>query len=205
MSSTPNVANALQGSAPPATSSQEAVQRLRRLVDDSAGRWKRWMILEALSLCVGLPLAYLWLVFALDNFVHLPVWGRLFANVVFLVATVCLIASLVRRRSRLRITEDQAALSMEGRTAGGLQNRLINALQISRDVGAANADFGHAVIDENYNTLRQMSVQQAGQLRPAMLRVVFACAMVLVGIAFWTFQREHFRNAATRIMLPLAD
>src|SRR5689334_21977312 len=113
MSAIPTASAALVPAATPAPASAEAVQRLRRLVDHSAGRWKRWMVLEAVALCVGLPLAYLWLVFALDNLVHLPVWGRLLANVIFLAAVAYLVMSLVRRRNRLRITQDQAALSME--------------------------------------------------------------------------------------------
>src|SRR5687768_14605514 len=100
----------------PAASTVEAVRRLRRLVDQSADRWKRWMILEAVALLVGVPLAYLWLVFLLDNLVHLPVWCRVLANAIFVIATLSLLVSLVRRWRRLNLSEDQVALAMERQT-----------------------------------------------------------------------------------------
>src|SRR5436190_23777871 len=97
-------------SRPPSASTVDALRKLRRLVDDSAGRWKRWLILEALALAVGVPLAYLWLVFLLDNLVHLPVWSRVVANLIFVGVALYLTISLVRRWRLLRFTEDQVAL-----------------------------------------------------------------------------------------------
>src|SRR5688572_5906063 len=159
-------------------STADAIRRLRHMVSESAGRWKRWMILEAVSLAVGVPLAYLWLVFALDNWLHLSVWSRLLANVIFIGVAVWLVVSLFRRWRKLRFTEDQVALAMERQT-GGVQNRLINAIQISRDDRHEHNEFGQAVIEENYQTLQRIAIHQAGQVRPAALRVAFAAAMIL--------------------------
>src|SRR5689334_6496281 len=92
------------GSAPASTSSastaqvtRERVEQMRTIVRRSASRWKRLLLLEALALAVAAPLAYLWLVFLLDNLVHLPMWGRVLANLVFLAGFGWLVASLVRR------------------------------------------------------------------------------------------------------------
>lgn len=208
------------GAAPPSTA--EAVARLRRLVDDSAGRWRRWTIAEAFGLAVGVPLAYLWLVFLLDNLLHLPAWARVLANLVFLTTTAALVLALVRRWRRLRFTEDQVALAMERHTPGGVQNRLINALQISRETqrsanpnpnGNGSGDrsaahpspFGEALVEENYRTLQRAALRPAGESRPALLRVTFAALMVVAGVLFWALQRDRFTNAAARIMLPLAS
>ncbi len=189
----------------PAPSTVEAVRKLRALVDRSAGRWKRWLILESLGVAIGVPLGFLWLVFLLDNLVHLPVWGRLIANAAFLILAIYLVGSLIKRWRRLRLSEDQVAIAMERKTPGGVQNRLINAIQLSRETREENLDFGYAVIEENYKTLQRVALHQAGQIRPAMLRAGFACLAVAAGVIFFAMQRAHFTNAAARIMLPLAD
>ena len=58
----------------------------------------------------------------------------------------CFLARLVRRLRALRLGEDEVALAIERRAPGGLQNRLINTLQLSRDVGGAGASLIEAVV-----------------------------------------------------------
>src|SRR5262249_50690724 len=156
------------------------------------------VILEALGLAIAAPLAYLWLVFLLDNLLYLPVWGRLIAVVGFLLALGWPAASLVRRWRQIHLTEDQVALAMEQRTRGGVQNRLINAIQIAREPHPGHDEFSQAVIEENCQRLRELHLEQASQVRPAMIRIATAAAVIAVGVCFWMFQRDHFTNAATR-------
>ncbi len=188
----------------PATS-RELVEQLRQMVRASGRRWKRLIILETLGLAVAAPLAYLWLIFLLDNLVHLPVWGRLLASLVFCAGVAWLGVRLVGRWRQLHLTEDQVALAMERHTPGGVQNRLINAVQIARDGGAAHRDLNDAVIQENYERLRQIHLEQAARMKPALARLVLAGVLVGIGLAFWLLQPGRFANAASRFLLPFAD
>src|SRR5262249_46477976 len=93
------------------------------------------------------------------------------------------------------------ALAIERQTPGGVQNRLINAVQLGRAEGDGLAS---ALVRENYDTLRQTSLPACATSRPALLRVGLAGAVVLVGVAFWVLWPEHFANAASRILMPLS-
>ena len=79
------------------------------------------------------------------------------------------------------------------------------AFQIARDPGLGDADYRRAVIDENYQRLQGLTLQQAAQSRPALIRIGAACLVIVVGVLFWSLRPENFRNAVARIMLPLAD
>lgn len=190
----------INGSQTPATT--QMVERIRAMVSRSASRWKRLIILEALAIVIAAPLTYLWLVFILDNLIHLPVWGRVLASLGFFAAVAWLIVGLVRRWRQLQFTEDQVALAMERQT-GGIQNRLINAIQISRE-SHPESEFDEAVVQENYENLQKIELHQAAQVKPAMIRLAAACLVILFGVGFWVAYGENFRNAATRIMLPFA-
>jgi hypothetical protein len=185
-----------------------AARRLRGIVADRGRRWKRWMLVESVALAVGLPLAYLWLVFLLDNLFHLPVWCRLLASAGFVAAGAWLVVAMVRRRMRLRLSEDEVALEIERRTPGGVQNRLINAIQISRESGDASGsgggEFIRALMEENDESLSRVELRRAGELRSTVLTIALAGAAVLAGAVFWATQPERFTNAARRIMMPLA-
>jgi hypothetical protein len=180
------------------------VRELRRLVNRGGRRWRRLIILEAVSLAVAVPLAYLWLVFWLDNWLHLPVWGRLLASLVFFAVAGSLAVRLWRSWRRSRFTQDQVALAIERRTPGGLDNRLINALQLSRDTGPTVAPVSSALVAENYQVLKQVRLRQSAEAGPALMRVGAALAVVAIGLGFWGLGQEHFANAATRIFLPFA-
>src|SRR5262245_14567385 len=64
--------------------SEAMVERIRAMVRSDAAQWKRLILLEAAGLAVAVPLAYLWLVFLLDQQLHLPTWGRWLASLGFL-------------------------------------------------------------------------------------------------------------------------
>ncbi len=179
------------------------VGQLREQVRHNSRRWKALLILEMVGVAVSAPLAYLWLIFFIDNTIHLPLLGRVLANLGFLACAAWVAVRLVRRWRSLKFTEDQVALAIEKRTRGGVQNRLINAVQIARL--AHDQDLSEAVVRENYERLQQVHLEHAGQVKPAIIRLGVAAALILVGLGFWLFLPEQFSNAAARILLPLAD
>ncbi|MCX5659500.1 MAG: hypothetical protein NTW19_07225 [Planctomycetota bacterium] len=184
---------------------QELVERIRKIVVANTRRWRGLLFLEALGLAVALPLTYLWMAFLLDNLLHLSRVGRVVASAGFFVGAAVLVWSLAARWRRMTLTEDQVALAIEKRTPGGVQNRLINALQLSRDPRVDDTDYRQAVVQENYQRLQQIHLEQAAEMRPAAIRVGLAGFVVLVGIGFWGFYNAYFTNAAKRILMPLAD
>jgi hypothetical protein len=184
---------------------QELVDNLHRLVERNGARWHKLMLLEAAGLILSAPLAYLLLFFLLDNLFHLPAWGRVLANLGFLAGLAWLVVDIVRRWRRVRLTEDRVALAMERRTPGGVQNRLINAVQIARDARCADAAYRQALVEENYARLQQIGLQQAARFKPALIRLGVAGGLILMGLCFWLFQPAHFANAAARFLLPFAD
>src|SRR5262245_21805488 len=142
--------------APDVQRSETMIEQLRQLVGRNTARWKRLLLLEAVGLAVAVPLGYLWAIFLLDNLLHLPAWGRLLAVAGLIAAVVLPGIRLVRRLRFLTLTEDEVALAIERQTAGGVQNRLINALQLSR--GGSAERFTDAVVRENYDTLRRVDL-----------------------------------------------
>ena len=74
----------------------ELTAGLRQLVRQNGRRWKLVLAVEAVSLAVAAPLAYLWLVFFLDNMLHLPAPGRLLAAAGFVGGLVWAVRLLVR-------------------------------------------------------------------------------------------------------------
>jgi hypothetical protein len=180
----------------------EAMTHLRHMVARNAGQLRGIVVLEATALAVSVPLAYLWLVLFLDTRVHLSLAGRVLACLGLIAGIAFVARHVVQRWRSLRITEDEVALAIERRTPGGVQNRLINAVQLAR---GGSSDMSDAVVAENCAVLHRVHLEQAAQLRPALLRVGGAALLVALGAGFWLWQPEHFTNAVARIFLPLAD
>ena len=74
-----------------AVSAKDKVESLRRLVLQGRRRWRGVILLQAAGLAVAGPLAYLWLVFLIDNVVHLDRAGRLVASTVFFLGLAGLV------------------------------------------------------------------------------------------------------------------
>jgi HPt (histidine-containing phosphotransfer) domain-containing protein len=186
-----------------AAPSNKMIENLRALIAKNTRRWKMLIVLEALALIIAVPLAFLWIAFATDNYFHLPMWGRILVLLAFVGVSGYLIWSLIKRWKQLNFTEDQVALAMEKRS-GGLENRLINSIQLARE-GARAAGFSQTVVEENFNRLQKIEVQQAAQMKPAVIRVAVAGGIVLVGVGFYLAQPQYFSNAFQRIMMPLKN
>lgn len=180
------------------------VDELRRVIGRGNRRWKCLVLLEALGLAIAAPLIYLWLMFALDSVFHLSVPARWIAGILFFAALVWQAHRLARSWRQARFTDDQVALAMERNTPGGLENRLINSVQLALAGGQTDPELRAAVVRENHERLRQAHVEQAARIYPAMVRIGLAVLAVAAGIAFRLVQPERFSTAATRILLPFA-
>jgi hypothetical protein len=189
----------------PAAATEELIGGLRQLVAENSRRWKLVIALEALGLGISAPLAYLWLVFYLDNWLHLPVWGRVLASVGFLAGLAWAVRLLLQRWRALRLTEDQVALAIERHTPGAVHNRLINAVQFARATNGDRHVLTDAVVEENCTRLRQMHLEAAARLRPALLGVAGVGLLVGIGLVYALLQPAQLGNAAARIFFPLAD
>lgn len=185
------------------------LRQVRSLVQGNMRRWRLLSLLEGAGAAVSLLLAYLLFVVWLDDALHLSRIGRIAAAAGLSVGLLALAVGLIRRRRRLRMSEDHVALAIERRTAGGMQNRLINALQLARaaDAGgdAAAIDISRAVIEENVAGMQQMRVEQAAALRPALMRVGIAVGLIALAALLYWREPERFTNSAERIFLPLVD
>ena len=181
-----------------------AIGELRDLVRRGNRRWRRLVLLEALGLAVAAPLAYLWFVLLADSLLHLPTAGRLLAGLLFLSAVGWQAVRLRAAWRRAHFTDDEVALAMERGTAGGIQNRLINAIQLARRADGNDAGLSRAAVLENVERLRRIRLEQAARARPALVRIGLAAVFILAGLVFRLVQPERFGNAATRIFMPFA-
>jgi hypothetical protein len=181
------------------------LRQVRSLVRGNMRRWKLLTLLEGAGAALSLLLAYLLFVVWLDDAFPLTRAGRIAAAAGLSVGLLAIGVGLIRRRRRLRMSEDQVALAIERRTSGGMQNRLINALQLARTTDAATVELSRAVLEENVAGMQRMRVEQAAALRPALVRMAVAGALVALGALLYWRAPERFTNSAERIFLPLVD
>lgn len=181
------------------------LRQVRSLVAGNMRRWKLLTLLEGVGFAVSVVLAYLLVAVWLDDTLHLSRAGRAVAGAGLLIGLGTIFVGLIRRRRRLRMSEDQVALAIERRTHGGLQNRLINALQLARTTDAGALEISRAVIEENVAGMQRLKLEQAAALKPALLRVVVAALLVAVGAGFYYREPERFTNSAQRIFMPFVD
>ena len=199
----------LANTADPAVGSSEslieALEELRSVVERGRRRLTILVLVESLGITLAAVLAYLWLVFLVDNIVHLSMPGRLAANVLFCAGVGALSVRQYRKWRRAKLTEDGVALAIERRTAGGVENRLINAIQLARDSAENGSEMSQAVVEENYRSLKRVQLEQAAASTPAIVGACIAAVVVVVGLGFWLTARDRFVNAASRFFLPLAN
>ncbi len=177
---------------------EHLVSTLRGQLRANRRRWLVLLALEALGLAVAAPLACFWLMMLLDQMFRLPILGRALAALAFFGVLVWGVRFVARRWRQMSLTEDQVALAIERRTPG-VQNRLINAVQIAR----GSHELSRDVIEENVHALERIQLEQAAQLKPALLRGGLAVLMILVGLVWWLALPESFSKAAGRILNPL--
>ncbi|NQU11509.1 hypothetical protein HQ590_12005, partial [bacterium] len=188
----------------PAPAAAEALEAVQRMVRKNIRRWRRLVLLQSVGLVVAIPLAYFWLALVLDSRVHLSRAGRLALALGFIAVVVGLLWSQRRRWQQLRLSEDEVALAIESRTPGGIQNRLINAVQLARENGTTG-EVGAVVIRRNYEELRQMPLPAAARSGAAWGCVGLALLAVVTGGVLQQLAPEGFGNSTRRLLLPLAE
>lgn len=184
--------------------SATARDQITALVEHNRAFWKRLIVIEGLGLTMAAVLAYFLLALLLDNALLLPVFGRLVAVCGLLLCIAALGIRLVRRWHRLQLSEDEIALAIERGSPEGIQNRLINALQIGRDAGAEDNAFHELIVKDNWQQLQSIKLAHARAMRPAIIRVAAAALMLLAGLAFWSLRPDGFTTSAKRILMPFA-
>jgi hypothetical protein len=186
---------------PTSPASTELLRELEQLVHRNTRRWKLLILLEMLAVLVAAPLGYLWVVFSLDILVHLPRWGRVATSACFFAVLALLGRWIWQRWQAVRLTEEQVALAIERQTPG-TRNQIINSLQIGR---AGSGEHGTAVLRENHASLQRIQLHQAAKMRPALVRLGVAAAVLGIGVWFYVFKQAHFTNAAARLFQPFAQ
>jgi len=178
--------------------------QIAALVEYNRALWKRLIVVEGLGLTLAAVVGYFLLALLLDNALLLPVFGRLVAVCGLVLCMVALGVRLVRRWRRRQLSEDEIALAIERGSPEGIQNRLINALQIGRDNGAEDNAFHELVVKDNWQQLQSTKLAHARAMRPAIIRVAAAAMMILAGILFWALRPDGFTSSAKRILMPFA-
>jgi len=173
---------------------------LRSLVLDQARRWRRLQLARAAGLAVAGPLAILALAALLDNMLHLPTFIRVVAAFGIVGIAGFLGYSFIQRWRFARLPEEAAAIAMEQATPGGVQNRVINSIQLS----SGESDLVAAVVRENCVALKQTKLENAEPARRAFLPAFLALALLLGGGLIAAVAPDRFANAAGRILRPLA-
>ena len=194
--------HSLEGQAPFV---RQMVEQLRGVVKRGRRHWAAVIVVQAVASAMVTLLAYLLLVLWLDNVVHLPVWGRLLANMIFYLAVIGIGYRLWRRRRRARLTLDQVALAIERRSEETLQNRLVNALQLARRDDTPQPQMIDAVVEENYRQLQQVQMNRSAAIWPVPAAIGALAVVLAAAGAYWVSDRHQMANAAFRIFSPLAD
>ncbi|MGE3408407.1 MAG: hypothetical protein AB7I37_16430 [Pirellulales bacterium] len=183
----------------------ERIDSLRNLVTTQRLRWQRLRWLQAFGWGISALLGYFLAAVLIDNLVHLPVLGRALVAAGLAGVLVWLGRGLLMHWRERKATEDEIALSIERRTPGGLQNRLINALQIARDASTGDAALSDALIQENHRHLQDRPLQGAVGWRPTAVWLAVAASLVVAVLAGWLWQPDRFGTSAARILLPFAS
>ncbi len=183
----------------------DRIETLRQFVQTQRARWQRWGLLEALGWTLSGLWAYFLIAVLVDNLAHLPMLGRLATALGLLAVLAFLGRALALRWQQRHATEDEIALALERRSNENVQNRLINALQLSRESAQGQYALAPAVIRENCRQLSQLSLPSATTVQPAALWLLLAAALMVIGAVGWMWQPQRFASSAVRILLPFAS
>lgn len=186
-----------------AASDPNTASRLQRWLSSNRWQWRGLAALDLFGRVVALLVGVVLTAVIVDDRFHLAVAGRVAAWGVVVAAFGASLRLVARRWQTVRTTEDQIALAIEGRIPGGLQNRLINAVQLARQAGADEA-LRIAAVTENVEALRHVRLARAARARPALIRAGLAVLVVAAAVACWRLAPERFAHAMSRVVRPLA-
>ncbi len=183
----------------------DRIDSLRQLVESQRVRWQRWNMLEALGWTLSAIWAYFLVAVLVDNIAHLPMWGRVGTAGGFCAVLFWFGRGLARRWQERHATEDEIALAMERRSAVDVQNRLINALQLSRETAHGRYTLAPALIQENCSQLAQLPLPTAVTVQPAAMWLALAGTLTAIAAIGCLWQPQRFVSSAVRILLPFAS
>jgi len=172
----------------------EIIARLER----TRSRWRAVLTGQGLATFVVMAAGSLLLVTAVAGFVAVPGWIR----AVMLYGTlltwgVGLVRSAIWPLFR-DATAEQVARRIE-RAMPGLDNRLINAVQLAHDTHVPSPVLVNQVIRETAETLEGQDVTRAIDRRALAWRSGVALGLVVLLAAYGLFWPHRFQNAVNRI------
>jgi len=178
------------------------MQKLESTIDSVRSKWVLVRTLEGAALlgayaCLGLLVA-----FGLDNLLHLSLLPRLVLTAAVLAGSgwlgwTRLAAPLLRKPS-----DDAVALLIE-RGKPDLENRLINAVQLSREtLPDGSVGFVDLVRQDAAQVLSRLGVEGVVPVRLAKRAGTVACAALGVLVVYAVLLPKHFQNALERFARP---
>jgi len=177
-------------------------QRLVARVRKVRSAWRRGLLLEGLTLIIISALSFLIFSFLLDNFLHLPTWGRSLLLALFLVLTLSILFRAVIPVLGSSFSDEKVAVHIEKRYPE-LHNRLINAIQLGKE-GSGNPLIA-AIIEEGLKTSEKFdlgkAVSRARLKRHSLFSLITVSLVLFYGLLF----PNYFHNALTRFLDPGAD
>ncbi|NOX96702.1 MAG: hypothetical protein GXO98_01285 [Nitrospirae bacterium] len=177
-------------------------QRLIARVRKVRSAWRRGLLLEGLMLIIISALSFLALSLLLDNFFHLPAWGRSLLLAIFLSLILAVLLRTVIPILSSSFSDEKVAVHIEKRYPE-LHNRLINAIQLGRE-GSGNPLI-EAIIEESLKTSGKIDLGKAVSRTRLKRRSLFSLLTISVILLYGLLFPNHFHNALTRFLSPGAD
>ena len=125
-------------------------------------------------------------------------WGLLIAMVGIWAGAI---ASLIVSAIRSRLNYFQAARLVE-QSMDGLDNALINAIQLERDPLQSSPALVQSAISETVHRTSKLTLSSAIDTRAVKRRAIIAAAAVLVLCAFGGFQYDRFSRGLSAVFNP---
>lgn len=169
---------------PPAPTVGPSLNSLRAAVTDFGRYRKRWAVLHAASVAVlALPGALL-LWFALDWAIKLPAWPLLGLFVIAFAGGLAVAIYWLVHPLRQRIEAEREALVIES-LHGGLDNQIIGALQLGREVHEGSArgyavDYVAVLLEQTRGRVSDLRLPKLVDLTRTKRLLAAACSIVLV-------------------------
>ena len=139
---------------------------------------------------------------ALDNLFYLPAWTRI---ALLLAAAGAMLFSfwraVVQPASR-PLTDDAVAVRME-QAAGGMENRLINALQLGREeTGGLSGAFAREIVSRGAEMATRYPTRRVVDGKRLARALGLGAAAAVLVIAYGALLPDQFAHAVTRYSRP---
>jgi hypothetical protein len=178
--------------------------RLLRLLSRVRFKSKLLIVSEAVTRAAVVLLIALAAAFGLDNLIHLPWLVRLTLGAAIPVGVLFYFVKLARD-AFARWHDDRVAVRLE-KAYPDLHNQIINAIQLGREPSSEDvARVIQLLVAEAAEQSTRLPLDRAVSWRPVKRwAIALAGAVFAFGLYFILFP-NHFRNAATRFLLPTSS